>query len=141
MVDLIINVTGIEATSEMIKESLEAAVVQGTMDILDAVEQEQILSYTANSNPEQPAGTLYKRTFRLQRSSKKRMVSASFPNIIGRWISDARTASYTRYVIGRRNQQAPIHRDRWKSLEQVEAAITEKGPQIMEKRTNEIQIS
>ena len=82
------------------------------------VEDEQIKTYTSSSRPAQPAGTTYRRTFKLQRSSRTKVKKGKGRGFEGIWDTDG-SAEYDKFVLGTRAQQASIHRGRWKSEEEV----------------------
>ena len=92
--------------------------------LLDAIEQAQIKSYTSTAKPRQPAGTKYRRTFALQRSSERHRGRVTARDFNAVWRSDL---GYARFVIGSKSDQAAIHRNRWKPLETV---VTEVGRQV-----------
>jgi len=100
--------------------------------ILDTIEDAQIGSYGANSNPSKPPGSTYIRTFDLQRASKKQRTRRVLPEISGIWSVDESKVRYGDYVLGTRTQQAAIHRGRWKSKTDVEKEAKNKAPQIVE---------
>ena len=100
--------------------------------ILDEIEAAQIGSYGANSNPTKPPGSTYIRTFDLQHASKKQRTRRILPEISGEWSVDETKVRYGDYVLGTRSQQARIHRDRWKSRNEVEAEVKEKAPGIIQ---------
>jgi hypothetical protein len=72
-----------------------------------------ITQYTQTAKPAKPLGSDYIRTFRLQRSSERRIVHRPLP-VEGIWEAKARYASR---VIGLAKDQAPIHAGRWPPLE------------------------
>lgn len=95
-------------------DKIEAAAVRMTERLLDRLEELTFVrTYTQNAKPRKPEGSTYRRTFRLQRSSKKQITRATFP-VEGRWEAKAEYASR---VIGLASQQAAIHAGRWPILE------------------------
>jgi len=72
-----------------------------------------ITQYTQTARPAKPTGSDYIRTFKLQRSSERRIVHRPLP-VEGLWEAKIRYASQ---VIGLAADQAPIHAGRWPSLE------------------------
>lgn len=109
---------------DRVERGLEAAVD----DLLDFVEKAQVHAYTSSASPAQPPGSTYERTFTLRRSSKKRRTG----RFSGIWETDEGIASYDRYVIGKRSEQANIHRGRWKSTQEVEQELEREAPKIIE---------
>jgi len=125
----------LDKATDIKKESKEI-VTEG----LDIIQNEQIEDYGANSNPSKPAGSNYRRTFRLRESS----VIRDKPIINGHqgvWKTTGR-AKYDALVLGKQNQQAAIHRGRWMSQEEMikNAApkIEKKAVQIIEKAARRI---
>ena len=107
-------------STDRLDSRLNKALTESVNEGLEIIEEVQIKSYRAKSNPSQPSGSKYKRTFRLQRSSKTRKVrgiGSTGPQ--GQWIQDSSIARYGSFVLGTANMQAAIHRGRWKSAEQV----------------------
>lgn len=72
-----------------------------------------ITQYTQTAKPAKPTGSDYIRTFRLQRSSERRITHRALP-VEGIWEAKVKYASQ---VIGLAKDQAPIHAGRWPSLE------------------------
>lgn len=124
----------VDAVLQRGKADTEARLVEARDKILDFIEQYQIKSYTANSNPALPPGSNYQRTFNLAGASEIEKISGKLPNISGVWRVDENRADYAEHVLGTRQQQAKIHRGRWKSLEEVERAAQEKGSQIVQEQ-------
>lgn len=109
-----------------IERGLNAAVDE----LLTEVENTQILKYTASAFP--TSRPSYDRTFRLQSASVTRRTSTKLPTISGVWSADEAKAPAARFVLGKKSQQARIHRGRWKSTEEVEAAVKGKAPGIIQ---------
>jgi hypothetical protein len=114
------------------KTDIERRLMAARDDILGAVEDEQIKSYTGSNNPAPPPGSRYQRTFTLQAASETEAISNKLPVISGIWRVNEGQARYGRYVLGSRAEQARIHRGRWKSRTDVEQAIKIKAPAIVE---------
>ena len=121
-------------------EEAENLLNEGVDQILVAAELVQVASYLKTSNPPQPAGSDYTRTFTLRRSSKTRRKGRRFPVLSGQWFTDPGIAPYADEVIGPRSEQKPIHRGRWKSLEEIQAKVDELAAAITEEKLNEISI-
>ncbi len=100
---------------------------------LRLIEKEQIKNYTLTLRPKRPPNSKYRRTFKLKKSSRKSVPKTADKGWIGIWDTDG-SADYDKYVLGTRNQQAAIHRGRWKSEEEV---IENVGPKL-EKETEKI---
>jgi hypothetical protein len=96
-------------------------------DILDAAEQVQIKKYTQDANPAKPAGSPYIRTFKLRESSY-RIRTGKFSAELA---TDPDIAPYARFVVGPQALQAPIHRGRWKSTEEVIREVRKIAPKII----------
>jgi hypothetical protein len=122
-----------KAEIEAIRRKTEAGLNAAVDELLDYAGKVQVESYTSAANPTKPPGSNYQRTFNLQRASSKVRLGKTMPNISGRWYVNEGIAAYGKYVVGKRRQQASIHRGRWKSLEEIEAAVKEKAPQAMER--------
>lgn len=127
-------------SADLAQKEIQTRLVAGVNAILDLIEATQIHKYTAAGEPDQPTGSTYVRTFTLRRSSRKEIKRRRLPIIQGLWSSDLNEAPYNKYVIGPLNEQAPIHRDRWKSIEEVVTEVEEKAPQIVEDKLNESRI-
>ena len=93
---------------------IERATV-GTVNRLTARAEDATLitQYTQAARPNKPTGSDYIRTFRLQRSSERRIIRDTLP-VAGIW--EAKT-QYASLVIGLAADQAPIHAGRWPALE------------------------
>ncbi len=90
------------------------ATVRMVVRLLDVVEDTTLIrKYTQTAKPAKPTGSDYIRTFRLQRSSEKKITRDKLP-VEGIW--EAKT-QYASMVIGLAAQQAPIHAGRWPVLE------------------------
>lgn len=123
-----------------LEDGAEDAINEALDDILVATELVQAASYLRTSNPGLPAGSTYRRTFRLRESSRTKRGSRKLPQITGSWFTDPGVAPYADEVIGPRSEQKPIHRGRWKSLEDIQAKIDELAPAIMEEKLDAISI-
>ena len=108
-------------------------------EILTAIEEAQILKYTGTTDPPLPAGSRYVRSFALRETSQKEIKSRDLPEITGEW-STTGAAAYDRYVLGPREDQAAIHRGRWKSTEEVEKEIEHQAEEIVLGAMEEIQV-
>lgn len=118
----------VENVPARLEQLLAPALVEALGGILEAIEQAQILSYTASSNP----GKLdYERTFTLRDASRKRTTRTTLPHISGEWYADEGVADYAEYVIGAEEDQAEIHQGRWKSLEDVVAEVEQEAGSII----------
>lgn len=114
-----IEVIGDEKVLRMLEtfpDFLSAAAVKAVRRTLEVIEKAQILKYTAGSAPALPPNSDYVRTFRLRGGSRKRIERPFFP-VAGVWFVN--NVEYDKWVLGERRQQAAVHIDRWKSLEQV----------------------
>lgn len=133
---LMINlpVQEVEHFAEQSESKLKATFEDILNDLLKAIENIQATSYTINSNPTQPPATTYQRTMNLASASK---ILINSPDS-GEWYIDESVASYGPYVIGKVVDQAPIHRGRWKSLEDIKARAEEIAPGIARKRLEQI---
>lgn len=87
---------------------------------LDVTENAQILAYGQNSSPPKPAGSTYTRTFKLRASSKRKIRNVSSTGFTAEWFTNL---SYAPFVLGTVSQQVPLHRGRWKSVENVIAIV------------------
>jgi len=114
-IDLDIKPTFKKITKE-IEDKLERTNVIFTRETLDAIENAQILAYTSTGKPPQPSGTRYRRTFTLQKSSVRLTRRVTARSIDAEWFT---VLDYAAKVLGQASDQALIHRNRWKSLEQV----------------------
>lgn len=114
------NARAVEKLLNEVPAQVNAASVRSVIKTLDVIEAEQIKAYTSSSNPPQPSGSEYVRTFDLQRSSKTRKpknVRNRKSVVEGQWWSEG--VDYAQLVLGTKSQQASIHAGRWKSLEDV----------------------
>ena len=117
-------------------------------NLLDEVELTQIQGYTLNSMPDPPskAGakkrgkggrfvkadrvfSTYRRTFDLRRSSRRQINSVTNFGVEAKWHTEL---DYAPFVLGTKSQQAKIHEGRWKSTEEVSAAVEKKTDAIYE---------
>ena len=122
----------VRAEIETAERRLERQLNAGVDDVLKFIENEQILAYGADSNPARPPGSRYVRTFDLQSASETERTGTKLPDISGVWRVNLSKARYGEKVLGTRQQQAPIHRGRWKSKTDVENAAKEAAPGIIE---------
>ena len=112
-IQIIVNQNDVKQL-EKIPGQTQNAAVRTTARLLDIVEDATLITqYTQTSKPSKPTGSTYVRTFRLQRSSQKRITRDKLP-VEGTW--EAKT-KYASYVIGLAGQQAAIHSGRWPALE------------------------
>lgn len=111
------------------RRQMQAALIGVVEDTMDAIEAAQIHKYTINSDPALPAGSDYVRSFTLRDTSQKRITNRELPEIRGEW-STSGAAAYDQYVLGSRNEQAAIHRGRWKSTEEIEEEIAPLADEI-----------
>ena len=102
-------------------------------EILEFAGQVQVRSYTASANPAPPPESTYTRTFDLQGAFRTKVTSTELPTIGGVWYIDEAIVGYAPYVVGRKAQQAKIHRGRWKSVEEVTAIVKGRAPVIIKK--------
>lgn len=114
---------------------IEAGLNKSVDELLNLAADTQILAYSATSNPAPPPASTYTRTFTLQSASETRRTSTKLPKISGVWSANEDIAKAARYVIGKRAQQAKIHRGRWKSIEEVTAIVQKAAPEILERNT------
>lgn len=120
-------------------EDIQGAIIDGTVngvnagvDLLAAL---QVGTYTASAGPPQPAGSNYKRTFTLKRSSKKIKARVSNLKVKGTWLSQGSIAPYNVFVIGKR--QARIHKGRWLTDAELATALLD---DIQDEIENRIEI-
>ncbi len=118
----------IEAEERLIERKLNA----GVDDVLVFAGLVQAESYLSTSMPALPPGSEYERTFTLREASKSRRTGEHLPDIGGEWYIDEGIAPYGEDVIGPRAKQKPIHQGRWKSQEDIEAAVKAKAPEIIQ---------
>ena len=109
---------------------INRAAIDATNDILTFTELAQIKRYTTDSMPPKPAGSTYQRTFKLRKSSRVTSAQIRGRDVLGKWEA---LASYAQDVLGARADQSPIHRGRWRSLEDVVQRINQKAPEIVDK--------
>lgn len=107
----------------------------GVNRLLQTVADTQILAYTPSSNPDR---LFYDRTMTLRRASRIEPARGELPFITGRWYADEGVAPYAEEVLGPRSMQAPIHRDRWKSIEEVEEIVARQSDEIIKNTLGEI---
>ena len=104
----------VKTLQEQSAKNIEEATVGTVTRLLERVEDATLITqYTQTPRPSKPTGSTYIRKFRLQRSSQKRIIRDKLP-VEGAW--EAKT-EYASFVIGLAQDQAPIHRGRWPSLE------------------------
>jgi hypothetical protein len=106
-------------------------------EILEFAGTVQVKSYTASSNPAPPPASTYTRTFALQSAFKTQVTSTQLPTISGEWSVDETIANYAPFVVGRKSQQAKIHRGRWKSVEETTAIVKGRAQVIIKKHLKE----
>jgi len=95
-------------------KNIEIATVRTVERLTERAEQATLITqYTQAAQPTKPAGSTYIRTFKMQRSSERRITHRPLP-VEGSW--EAKT-KYASSVIGLAQDQAPIHRGRWPPLE------------------------
>ena len=117
----------IEAEQRRIERGLNGAVD----DLLTFAGLVQAEGYLSTSMPALPPGSTYERTFTLREASKARRTGTRLPDISGEWYIDEGIAPYGEGVIGPRAKQKSIHKGRWKSQEDIEAAVKAKAPEII----------
>lgn len=113
---------------------LEAGLNAAVDELLTVVENTQILKYTASAFPAPPPGSRYTRTFALRGASETRRTGTKLPDISGEWSANEGKAKHAPFVLGKRAQQARIHRGRWKSTDEAEAEMKAKAPEIIKER-------
>ncbi len=113
-VEVEIDPKSIKKLQKQSTREIERAAV-GTVNRLTARAEDATLitQYTQTAKPNKPTGSDYRRTFRLQRSSERRIIRDTLP-VEGIW--EAKT-QYASMVIGLAADQAPIHAGRWPALE------------------------
>ncbi len=113
-VEVEIDPKSIKKLQKQSTREIERAAV-GTVNRLTARAEDATLitQYTQTARPAKPTGSDYIRTFRLQRSSERRIVRDTLP-VEGIW--EAKT-QYASMVIGLAADQASIHAGRWPVLE------------------------
>ncbi len=111
---------------------IEAGLNSAVDALLVEVANTQILKYTASAFPSLPSGSSYTRSFALQGASETRRTGTKLPDIGGEWSANEAKAKHAPFVLGKKAQQAKIHRGRWKSTEEVEAEVKAKAPEIVE---------
>lgn len=114
--------------AEDIQDAIIDGTVRGVNFGIDAIAGTQVESYTASSRPSQPPGSVYNRTFTLQKSSKKKKAKVTNRRVKGVWLSDGSIAPYNIYVLDDK-RQANIHRGRWKTDVELATEIT---PEIVD---------
>jgi hypothetical protein len=129
-----VPLTEIQEITRKEERRIERALNAAVDDLLKMVGQAQILSYTSTGNPSQPPGTRYVRKFTLKGSNETERTSRNLPEISGVWRANEGKAKHAKYVLGPQTEQAPIHRGRWKSLEQVGNEVQEKAPGVIEEK-------
>lgn len=119
-VDVEIDTKSAKKLQKQSTEEIERATVRTADRLTERVEDTTLITqYTQSAKPAKPLGSSYVRTFRLQRSSERRIISNTFP-VEGSW--EAKT-EYASRVIGLAKNQAPIHAGRWPSLELAIAQV------------------
>ncbi len=132
-----INIGQFQKSTNLAQKEIIRRLVSATDKILDLIEATQIKKYTSAGEPDRPTGSKYERTFTLRDSSKKKITSRRLPEVEGLWWSEMHEAPYNKYVIGPRSEQAPVHRDRWKSIEEVVIEVDARASQIIREELNE----
>lgn len=122
----------VQAEIKAQEHGIEARLNRAVDRTLEFVEMYQIKSYTPSSNPAPPPGTRYRRTMNLQAASETERTGIKLPGISGVWRVNESKARYDQYVLGSRAEQAKIHRGRWKTRTETEAAAKEKMPSIIQ---------
>jgi hypothetical protein len=112
---------------------IEAGLNDAVDELLDLAANTQILKYSASAFPAPPPSSTYSRTYTLQGASETRRTSTRLPVISGEWSANEAKAKHAKYVLGKRAQQAKIHRGRWKSTEEVEREIKQAAPAIVQR--------
>ena len=97
---------------ESLRETMQDATVNAHEDTLQALDES--VTYTASSNPSQPVGSKYKRTFKLLKSYDWKLLHKKFPEIISVWMAKI---PYAKYVLGEVSDKADIHQNRWDDLD------------------------
>lgn len=118
------------ASLERYPEETRAGLREGIEEILTVIEDAQIKAYTKGDKPGLPAGSTYDRTFDLRDSSQRKIVTFTGSEFEAMWYTDL---SYAPFVIGQLEDQAAIHRGRWKPLEEVKQEAEQKAGPILEK--------
>lgn len=136
MVNVVVTykVIGATAAVENGVDWLEAGLNETVDELLRLVELAQIHKYTSSNFPALPGGSRYRRTFDLRDASQTERTGDKLPDISGVWSVDEGKARYGKFVLGTRQEQAPIHRGRWKSRDEVEQEIQEKVSEIVEEK-------
>lgn len=115
--DVIVDPESLKRLQKTMPKALTIASVRTIERLMDRVEEVSLITkYTQNAKPRKPLNSTYIRTFALQRSSKKRIISNQPPSIEGKWEADIKYASR---VIGSLADQDPIHVGRWPPFETV----------------------
>lgn len=116
---------------------IETGLNRAVDELLELTANTQILKYSASAFPTPPPGSTYTRTFTLQSASETRRTSTKLPVISGEWSANEGKAKHARFVLGKRSQQARIHRGRWKSQEEVEKEVKGAAQAIIKKHVNQ----
>lgn len=115
--DVIVDPESLRKLQKTIPKALAIASINTIERLMDKVEEVSLIGkYTQTAKPRKPLGSTYIRTFALQRSSKKRIISNQPPSIEGKWEADIKYASR---VIGSLAEQDMIHAGRWPPFETV----------------------
>jgi hypothetical protein len=113
-VEIEIDPRSVKKLQKQSTKEIELATVRTVERLTERAEDTTLITqYTQTAKPSKPLGSDYIRTFKLQRSSKRRIIRDTFP-VEGSW--EAKT-KYASLVIGLAKDQAPIHRGRWPVLE------------------------
>lgn len=116
---------------------VEAKLNAARDEILEFAGQVQILKYTASAFPAPPPGSTYTRTFALQNAFETRVTSTKLPTISGEYSVNEAKAKHASFVVGKKSQQAKMHRGRWKSQEEVEKEVKGAAQVIIKKHVNQ----
>ncbi len=113
-VDIVIDTKSAKKLQKQFTGAIWAATLATIKRLLVRAEDATLITqYTQTAKPAKPTRSTYIRTFRLQRSSERRITHRPLP-VEGSW--EAKT-QYASMVIGLAAQQAPIHVGRWPALE------------------------
>ncbi len=114
--DVVITPKSLKKLQKQSVSEITKATIRTVETLTERAEQATLIkTYTQNAGPHKPEGSTYIRTFRMQRSSERRIVRSTLP-VEGIWEAKI---SYASRVIGLAKDQAPIHAGRWPILEGV----------------------
>lgn len=122
----------VEAEIEAGEREIEARLNEIVDDTLKYIEEVQ--TYTSGGNPPPPPGSRYQRTFTLLNAGETERTGSKLPDISGEWRVNLGKARYGEYVRGTRQEQAPIHRGRWRDRDEVERLAQDKATQIAQEK-------